>query len=145
MSAAAAPFSGQVGTSMNLAYATGCPLWYGEGGDTASTSTISNFVNYTKTTNGTPYSPHATGWCWWTTKKIVGQNHDAWDTWAQPNTQPWQCTAPASYDAINTASSWNAATAATAKTGLMAMADALQTSKCTFLSAIVTALGGTNL
>jgi endoglucanase len=143
MSAAAAPFTGQVGTSLGLAYAANCPLWYGEGGETKDTAAISKFMTFTKTTPGTAYSPHATGWAWWTTKKIVGANHDAWDTWAQPDTQPWQCTAPASYDAINTAASWNGASAATAKTGLMAMADALQTSKCTFLTNIVTALGGT--
>jgi endoglucanase len=143
MSAAASPFTGQVGTSLGLAYAANCPLWYGEGGETKDTVAMGKFVTFTKTTPGTAYSPHATGWAWWTTKKIVGQNHDAWDQWAQPDTQPWQCTAPASYDAINTAGSWGAASAATAKTGLMAMADALQTSKCTFLSNIVTGLGGT--
>jgi hypothetical protein len=101
-------------------------------------------VNWSKTSAGTANSPHAIGWAWWTTKKVISSNYVT-GPYTNPASQPYKCTAPAAWDALNTVAKWNAATAAAAKDGLMAMADALKTPSavCQRQDAIITALGGT--
>jgi len=142
LDAAAQPFGGAQATSQNLAYAANVPVWYGEGGENDNYSVVTKFVNFAKTTAGTSYSPHATHWAFWTTKKVVGTCFVK-GAYSNPDAQPWKCTNAGEWNNVCRASTWSAANAATAKAGLTAMANALKTSGCTRLDAYITALGGT--